>query len=180
MMTKYAILGFLNRNPRTGYELKKILTNIQGMDWQEDVNEIYKTLVRMGKDGLIVCKQNNKPAGKVYSITDTGVSELKKWVASLPEPPAMKNQFLVQLTFADLLNESELDSLLEKYENDLKLQILMQKENLRRKGMDMDNDNSAGNLLNKAMEHITDIYENELAWIGKLKNESSRKIKRRD
>lgn len=42
MALNHVILGLLNREPATGYELKKIIQNTLFMYWSGNNNQIYK------------------------------------------------------------------------------------------------------------------------------------------
>ena len=172
MIIEYALLGFLNRMPQTGYDLKKHLAGSSSMDWLDGNNQIYEALVKLRKEGLVDCEENRGtscPEKKVYRITNNGLKELKKWICSTPEPPKTINAFLVQLAFADLLENDELSALLEKYENEVKLQLLMREEKDRRKVRDSENAKCGEYLRNVISDRVTSICENELLWIGKMR-----------
>jgi DNA-binding PadR family transcriptional regulator len=135
MEIKYALLGFLSWKPFTGYELKKLLADSLVFYWSGNNNQIYTTLVEMHKEGLVtneVQHQDRYPSRKIYSITENGLSELKKWIVTNPELPQLRKAFLIQLAWADQLEAAELDELLEKYEYEIDMQIRMLREQGRR------------------------------------------------
>ena len=47
MSLEYAILGFLNYHPYTGYDLKKIFDTSVRHFWPADQSQIYRTLARL-------------------------------------------------------------------------------------------------------------------------------------
>ncbi len=47
MSLEYAILGFLNYHPYTGYDLKKIFDTSIRHFWPADQSQIYRTLARL-------------------------------------------------------------------------------------------------------------------------------------
>jgi len=47
MSLEYAILGFLNYHPYTGYDLKKIFDNSVQHFWVADQSQIYRTLIHL-------------------------------------------------------------------------------------------------------------------------------------
>lgn len=85
--------------------------------------------------------QEGSPSKKIYTITNDGLSALKEWVLSDPEAPEFKKSFLIQLAWADQLNNAELNEMLSRYENEIKMQLLLQQEKIRR-GLDSPNRNS--------------------------------------
>ena len=89
MSLDYAILGFLNYAPLSGYDLKKVFDNSVQHFWPADQSQIYRTLTRLTERGLAemdVIEQTERPDRKVYHITQAGRDELLQWLAgSTPE-----------------------------------------------------------------------------------------------
>jgi len=99
--------------------------------WSGNSNQIYRSLVELHEQGLVTTEtyqQANKPPRKVYTITPQGRDALKQWIQSTPEIPQLRSSFLVQLAWADLLAPAELDRLLAVYEDELRVQQLMLRE----------------------------------------------------
>ena len=89
-------------------------------------NQIYHTLVCLHQHGFLtrqVQLQEDHPARKIYTITESGRNELKQWVQSSPEAPQLKQLFFIQLAWADLLEPAELDALLKQYEGEVQMQL---------------------------------------------------------
>jgi PadR family transcriptional regulator AphA len=73
MSLKYAILGFIDMVPLSGYDLKKMFDASVNYYWPATHSQIYRTLDRMLQDGLVtqeVVHQEDHPDKKVYSIAD--------------------------------------------------------------------------------------------------------------
>ncbi len=180
MTIKYAILGLLSWKPFTGYELKKVIAESAAMYWSGNNNQIYRTLVQLLEEELVtnqVQYQENSPMKKVYSITENGLMELKKWVGSAPELPEFKNVFLIQLAWADLLSFEELNALLLKYEEEVRLQLLMQQEKARRGNNVPKRTPREAFLGEMVTANIIDSYEKELNWVIKLRQDLEAKYK---
>ncbi|MBE3143504.1 MAG: PadR family transcriptional regulator [Planctomycetes bacterium] len=114
--------------PLSGYDLKKMFDESVALYWSGNNNEIYRTLVNLHKEGLVsreVLPQENLPARKIYSITEKGRSEMKKWVLATTDQPQVKHTLLIQLAWTDQLSAAELDELLAKYEDELMTQLFM-------------------------------------------------------
>jgi PadR family transcriptional regulator, regulatory protein AphA len=173
MDIKYAILGFLSWQSFTGYELKKIVANSEAFYWSGNNNQIYTALVQLHKEGLVtneVQHQERLPSRKIYTITSQGLASLKEWVLTSPELPQMRKSFLVQLAWSDQLSSQDLDTLLEKYQNEIRMQILMHREQ-----------NKRGALLNPARtprekflwemisRNLLQSHETELSWVTELR-----------
>ncbi|WP_227793528.1 PadR family transcriptional regulator [Paenibacillus guangzhouensis] len=174
MSIKHAILGILSWKPSTGYELKKIFEDSTTMYWSGNNNQIYKSLVQLLNEGLVtneVQHQESSPSKKIYSITEEGLTSLREWVLTEPEAPEIKNNFLIQLAWADLLSDEELNELFSEYENKINLQIAYQKEKMRR-GEHTPNRNPREVMLwNKISENLLSSYYNELNWVQDIRKE---------
>lgn len=172
MSINYAILGILSYRPLTGYDLKKIIQESPFMYWSGNNNQIYKALVELLKESYVTSEtqhQDGSPSKKIYTITAEGLAELKDWVLSAPEPPEWKKTFLIQLAWADQLKSDELNNLITKYENEIEMQIFLQKERKRRGAFAPGRNAREIYLWDMIYENIISSYENELAWLAKIR-----------
>jgi len=174
MSIQYAILGLLSWHPLFGYDLKKIISESDIFYWSGSNNQIYHTLIQLHEDGLatqVVQYQENLPAKKVYTITEKGQAELRKWVLSTPQLPELHNTFLIQLAWADQLSDAEIDALLGKYEDEVEMQLRILFEKGRRGTEIPDRTPREAYLWKKIAENITATYQNELAWARLMREE---------
>jgi len=190
MSIEYAILGLLSLNSLSGYDIKKMFEGSAALYWSGNNNQIYKTLVKLHEQGLVSREtqaQDASPARKVYSITEKGLGELRRWVFADPEIPQVRNSFLIQLAWADLLTASELDNLLERYENEIRAQLAMlkfqkQNRNVSPSGVARDayvnvslaRTRREAFLWNKVLDNWSSYYQNELDWVRRLRKESQK------
>ena len=116
MSLEHAILGFVNYEPMTGYDFKKMVDMSVAHFWPAVQSQIYKTLGRMEADGWLTVEtipQEPRPPRKVYSITETGKTELFRWLET-PQPPAeARLAWLIQVFFAGQLSNEKVLVLLE-------------------------------------------------------------------
>ncbi|MEQ7054430.1 DUF4180 domain-containing protein [Paenibacillaceae sp. P-4] len=174
MSIKYAILGLLSWKPASGYELKKIFEDSSAMYWSGNNNQIYKSLVQLLDDGLVtneIKHQESSPSKKIYSITDVGMLRLKEWVLEEPELPELKNTFLIQLAWADQLDDEELDDLLDRYEDRINMQLVYQQEKMNRGLQEPNRNEREAFLWNKISENLLSNYLNELKWVQGIRME---------
>jgi DNA-binding PadR family transcriptional regulator len=180
MLINYAILGILSYKSLTGYDLKKIIQDSPFMHWSGNNNQIYKSLVELHEEGLVtneIYHQESSPSKKIYTITDEGRAELKDYIRSTPEPPEFKKTFLIQLAWSDQLNSEELFTLLSNYENEVRMQLILQKEKMRRRVFSPDRTGREIKLWDLISDNIISSYENELGWIQKVRIELCNKDK---
>jgi len=104
-MLKYILLGFLNYQPMSGYDLKSLMDESTSHFWHAYHSQIYTTLRKLEEDGLLVSEEIESEDAKlnrrVYSITAAGQAELRDWLAqTMPEPTPVKEDLLVRLFFS--------------------------------------------------------------------------------
>ena len=103
-MIKYILLGFLNYQPMTGYEIKQTLDHSVSHFWHAYHSQIYTTLRQMEADALVVSEfiqSEGQPDRRVYSLTDAGRAELKTWLdQSLTEMSPVKEELILRLFFS--------------------------------------------------------------------------------
>lgn len=168
MSIKFAILGILSWKISTGYELKKIFEESSILYWSGNNNQIYKALSQMLDEELVrseVVHQDSSPSKKIYTITEEGLKELREWVMSSPETPEIKKTFLVQLAWSNMLSDQELNDLLKRYENELKNQLMMEKEKIRRALQSPNRSSRESFVWDMISENIISTYNNELNWV---------------
>jgi PadR family transcriptional regulator AphA len=118
MSLEYAILGFLNYHPYTGYDLKKIFDTSIRHFWPADQSQIYRTLARLTEQGHVEMEkvpQEDHPDRKVYHITQAGRSELLRWLSGPPPLEEARSAPLVQVFFAGQLTDEEILAKFESY-----------------------------------------------------------------
>lgn len=103
MSLDFAILGFLNYKPFSGYDLKKIFDDSVRHFWYADQSQIYRTLNRLHEQELVkkeIVKQKKRPDRKIYSITEKGQTELRKWLISKPKVKQPHSSPMIKVFFA--------------------------------------------------------------------------------
>lgn len=175
MSIKYAILGFLDWMPLTGYDLKKQFAASETFHWSGNNNQIYTALVQLYNEGMVskeVQDQESGPSRKVYSITTEGQETLRQWLLTPPELPQLRHPFLVQLAWADGLTAVELDTLLSQYENEVYVKLRMAQEQVQRDVQQSPQRTPREALLWEQIgNYWAAFYQHELDWVRRLRAE---------
>jgi DNA-binding PadR family transcriptional regulator len=118
MSIKYAILGILAKKDLHGYELKAGFDDTIGEFWSLNFGQIYSTLDRLEKDGLVTHdrqSQDKRPDRKIFSITPLGRTELTEWLSTpIARVRALRDEFFIKLVFMDKDNPAAVLALIEK------------------------------------------------------------------
>jgi DNA-binding PadR family transcriptional regulator len=86
-----AILQLLDEGPTHGYQIKVAFEARTGGIWPLNVGQVYTTLDRLLRDGLVEEVETDADDGqRTYRITEDGRDEVKRWLAASPvdsDPP---------------------------------------------------------------------------------------------
>jgi PadR family transcriptional regulator, regulatory protein AphA len=174
MDIQFAILGLLDWQPLSGYDLKKIIAESDLFYWSGNNNQIYNSLVSLHKAGLVsveTFQQESLPPRKVYTITPAGQAALREWLLSEPELPELRDSFLIQLAWADKLHGDELDALLARHAEEMTVQVRMRFAHAARPHAGPSRTPRERLLWARIEEHQVARCQQELAWVNRLRQE---------
>ena len=82
MGLREGLLCLLAGGESHGYELKSELESTSGDIWRVNVGQVYTTLQRLERDGLVVNSTTTTDGGRViYALTNEGRAAAKEWMA---------------------------------------------------------------------------------------------------
>lgn len=99
----------------TGYELTQFFESSARWVWSAPQSQIYPTLKRMEKEGLIAGEEQvrgERLRRREYSITELGRAELREWLAQPQADNSLRDPFLLQVLFLDMLDPDEAEHVL--------------------------------------------------------------------
>ncbi|PNV60693.1 PadR family transcriptional regulator [Clostridium sp. chh4-2] len=116
---KYAILGLINREPMTGYDItREFNSNNLANFWYAKHSQVYPELSRLMEEELVTCQvviQGEKLEKKLYTITEKGRKELLEWLMEDdPLGPTPKDVFRLRLYFSDFMTPEQLKNHLQE------------------------------------------------------------------
>lgn len=102
MSVKNALLGLLAHHPSHGYELHDAFEAMVGgeQNWDLKPAQVYSTLTRLEKQGLIVeesIEQDGGPEKRIYTLTDAGHKALARWFAVPVGGNHQRDEFFLKL-----------------------------------------------------------------------------------
>jgi DNA-binding PadR family transcriptional regulator len=104
MSVATTLLGLLESGPRHGYDLKRAYDEQFGHDRQLSYGQVYATLSRLLNNGMIEVagvEHGDGPERKRYTITDAGVTDVEKWLATPENPePYLQNTLYTKIVLA--------------------------------------------------------------------------------
>jgi DNA-binding PadR family transcriptional regulator len=91
----------LSEGPKYGLQLRQEFEACTGEVWPLNVGQVYTTLQRLERDGMVKCEGNGEGPQKGYRITSVGESELLGWLRTPPgdeAPP--RDELLIKVLVA--------------------------------------------------------------------------------
>jgi DNA-binding PadR family transcriptional regulator len=82
MSIRHSLLALLEREPMYGYQLRTEFDATTGSTWPLNVGQVYTTLARLERDGLVRPGEEDAEGRTRYAITEGGRAELAAWFAS--------------------------------------------------------------------------------------------------
>jgi DNA-binding PadR family transcriptional regulator len=156
----------------SGYRLKKHFDRSVGHFWSATQSHIYKSLETLESEGMVrsqMIQQEGKPNQKQYQITDSGRTELQRWLSTPLPVERPRAAWLIQVFFAHNLANEEIAKLFEKRIEYLRTYLSQLQEAQKTldenyKKMDAKRLKSLWQLtLDYGMDH----YQNEIDWLEK-------------
>ena len=79
MSVRQALLALLEEGPMYGYQLRSEFERRTGATWPLNVGQVYTTLTRLERDGLVIESAGDSEGHVVYEVTDAGRDEVATW-----------------------------------------------------------------------------------------------------
>ena len=101
MSIKQGLLALLEQGPMYGYQLRAEFESRTGATWPLNVGQVYTTLARLERDGLVEPAGDDGDGHAVYRITDAGRVEVADWFStpvSRSTPP--RDELAIKLAMA--------------------------------------------------------------------------------
>lgn len=102
MSVRHALLALLTEGPKYGLQLRQEFEARTGEVWPLNVGQVYTTLQRLERDGLVVSDEAEAEGPqKGYRITDGGEDELRRWLTN-PQADAQppRDELLIKVLVA--------------------------------------------------------------------------------
>ena len=103
MSIRHALLALLSEGPKYGLQLRQEFEARTGEVWPLNVGQVYTTLQRLERDGLVASDDTDDEDGpqKGFHITAEGEDELARWLRTPPDlssPP--RDELVIKVLIA--------------------------------------------------------------------------------
>jgi DNA-binding PadR family transcriptional regulator len=137
MSVPHALLALLSEGPKYGLQLREEFEARTGEVWPLNVGQVYTTLQRLERDGLVEADAEEGPQ-KGYRITPAGEEELAGWLRTPPDlasPP--RDELVIKVLVALRVPGVDVPEVLQVHRRYL-VQLMQQWTRIKDDGADDD------------------------------------------
>ena len=116
MSLQHIVLGFLNEEPSSGYDLNKRIQDSVWHFWTSEQSQIYRALYKLHDQGHVefeVVVQQDVPNKKVYSLTESGEQALADWLQETVDDSEPNQSWMGQLFFSSGIDDERRAEILQ-------------------------------------------------------------------
>lgn len=120
MSVRHALLALLSDGPKYGLQLRQEFEARTGEVWPLNVGQVYSTLQRLERDGLVESMDGEDGPQKDYRITDDGSRELLDWLRTpLDEAQPPRDELLIKVLVAVQVSGIEVSEVIQVHRRHL-------------------------------------------------------------
>jgi DNA-binding PadR family transcriptional regulator len=110
----HALLALLSEGPKHGLRLQGEFESRTGEVWPLNVGQVYTTLGRLERDGLVETDGDGERSRKRYRITETGTQELAGWLRTPPDlVPPPRDELVIKVLVALQIPQIDIRTVLQ-------------------------------------------------------------------
>ena len=101
MSIRHGLLALLDQGPRYGYQLRTEFEARTVATWPLNVGQVYTTLGRLERDGLVAPHGEDEDGHLFYAVTEAGRAELRSWFETpVPRTNPPRDELAIKLAMA--------------------------------------------------------------------------------
>ena len=138
MSVRHALLALLSEGPKYGLQLREEFEARTGEVWPLNVGQVYTTLQRLERDGLVESDGVDEGPQKAFRITDDGSAELAEWLRTPPDlssPP--RDELVMKVLMAIRLPGTDVREVIQAHRRYL-VQLMQEWTRLKEYAADRD------------------------------------------
>jgi DNA-binding PadR family transcriptional regulator len=120
MSVRHALLALLSEGPKYGLQLRQEFEAGTCEVWPLNVGQVYSTLQRLERDGLVEADDDGEGPQRAYHLTEAGSVELDEWLRTPPgasSPP--RDELVIKVLVALRLTDVDMGALLQVHRRQL-------------------------------------------------------------
>jgi DNA-binding PadR family transcriptional regulator len=114
MSLRHAVLGLLEVEPSTGYELARKFDVSLANAWHASHSQIYPELAKLEEAGMVEVVGEGARNSRTFGITPAGREELRRWLVETEPNRAQRSETAVRWFLVALLDPADRRAVLER------------------------------------------------------------------
>ncbi len=138
MSVRYALLALLSEGPKYGHQLRQEFEARTGEVWPLNVGQVYTTLQRLERGGLVESDGDEEGPQKGFRITEDGEAALAAWLHTPPDlssPP--RDELVIKILIAVQVRDVDVHEVLQTHRRYL-VQLMQEWTRLKEHAGDRD------------------------------------------
>jgi len=164
MSVKQALLALLEQGPMYGYQLRATFEQRTGATWPLNVGQVYTTLSRLERDGLVEDTGTDGDGHVVYAVTPAGREEVATWFTTpvaRTQPP--RDELAIKLALAVTVPGVDVGTVIQQ-QRAATMAALQDYTRLKRQGADA-TDGADGLAWGLVLDSLVFAAEAEIRWL---------------
>src|SRR5918999_3729926 len=101
MSIRHGLLALLEAGPQYGYQLRSAFEHSTGATWPLNIGQVYTTLSRLERDGMVQSLPEEEGGQRPYEITPAGRHEVARWFATpVARTDRPRDELVIKLALA--------------------------------------------------------------------------------
>lgn len=165
MSIKQALLALLDQEPKYGYQLRVEFEQQTGATWPLNVGQVYTTLNRLERDGLVVGTGADGEGHVNYRVTAAGRDEVSAWFAEpVSRSQPARDELVIKVAIA--ISHPEIDALAVIAEQRTEaMRSLQELTRLKRTGREAETAAPADLAWSLVLDSLAFAAESEIRWL---------------
>ncbi|MEM7583708.1 MAG: PadR family transcriptional regulator [Acidobacteriota bacterium] len=113
MIIRNSFLAFLSSQPNHGYGLKSSFEASTGGAWRLNAGQVYTTLSRLERDGLIEADDGDAPERRAWQLTHQGQRALADWYDTPVDNRSTRDELVIKVLVAIAAGEPDIQRVLQ-------------------------------------------------------------------
>ncbi len=114
MSVRNSLLAILSREPAHGYGLKSEFERSTAHVWPLNVGQVYTTLARLERDGLVETEGSESGQREAWRITRRGRNELLRWFESPVDDGPARDELAIKVLLASASRSVDVTDILQR------------------------------------------------------------------
>jgi DNA-binding PadR family transcriptional regulator len=162
---KQALLALLEQGPMYGYQLRSEFEQRTGATWPLNVGQVYTTLSRLERDGLVAGEDADADGHVIYRVTDAGRDEVSAWFTTpVPRTQPPRDELAIKLALAVTVPGVDVGTVIQR-QRTATMTALQDYTRLKRGGRAADPVDPADMAWSLVLDSLVFAAEAEIRWL---------------